>query len=66
MFFVFIRQQMAVGDSQFLRSMIPHHSRAILMCTEASLQDPAIKQLCQAIISSQQREIDQMNAMLRR
>ena len=63
--FVFIRQQAAVGDGQFLRSMIPHHSGAILMCREASLQNAGLKELCQTIISSQQQEIDQMNAILR-
>jgi uncharacterized protein (DUF305 family) len=26
--------QGAVGDDQFLRSMIPHHSGAILMCEQ--------------------------------
>ncbi len=63
--FVFIQHQAAVGDRQFLRSMIPHHSAAILMCREASLHDTQIQRLCQAIISSQQTEIDQMNAILR-
>ena len=64
--FVFIRQQAAVGDRQFIRSMIPHHSSAILMCEQASLQDAEIVKVCEAIVSSQQQEIDQMNAILRR
>jgi len=51
--FVFIRQQTVVGDRQFLRSMIPHHSSAILMCERASIQDPEIRTLCRAIVSSQ-------------
>jgi len=63
--FVFIRQQTGVADQQFLRSMIPHHSGAILMCEEAQLRDPALRRLCADIIASQQREIDQMTAMLR-
>lgn len=63
--FVAIRQQVAIGDSQFLRSMIPHHSGAILMCREAVISDPDLKALCQQIISSQQREIDLMIAKLR-
>jgi uncharacterized protein (DUF305 family) len=62
--FLFIRQQAAVGDRQFLRSMIPHHAGAILMCREAPLRDPEIQALCRAIISSQQSEIDQMKAKL--
>ncbi len=63
-FFVFVRQQSAVSDKQFLRSMIPHHAAAILMCEKANLEDPEIKDLCQAIISGQQAEIDQMKAKL--
>jgi hypothetical protein len=63
-FFLFIRQQSAIGDRQFLRSMIPHHASAILMCNEASISDAGIKRLCQNILSSQQAEIDQMKAML--
>ncbi len=63
--FWFIRQQTAVGDQQFLRSMIPHHGAAILMCEQASIQDPEIQDLCARIISSQQSEIDQMQAKLR-
>lgn len=65
-FFLFIQQQTVVGDRQFLRSMIPHHSAAILMCQDASIQDPEITKLCEAIVSSQQAEINQMRAMLRR
>ena len=63
-FFVFIRQQSAVSDKQFLKSMIPHHASAILMCEKANLQDPEIKELCKSIISGQQAEIDQMKAKL--
>ena len=63
-FFLFIRQQTAISDRQFLRSMIPHHSGAILMCEGASIQDQRIKDLCKTIISGQQSEIDQMRAML--
>ena len=64
--FMFIRQQTAINDTQFLRSMIPHHSGAILMCREASINDPEITALCKNITSSQQREIDQMRAILNR
>ena len=64
--FIFIRQQIAVGDSQFLRSMIPHHSSAILMCQKASITDPEIRDLCKGIISSQSQEIDQMTRLLAR
>jgi hypothetical protein len=64
LFFALIRQQTLISDRQFLRSMIPHHSGAILMCEDASLQDQRIKDLCKEIISSQRREIDQMRTLL--
>jgi len=64
--FALIRTQTTIGDRAFLRSMIPHHSGAVLMCREADLQDPEIKQLCGQIIESQKREIDQMKGMLER
>lgn len=63
-FFLLIRQQTAISDKQFLRSMIPHHAAALLMCENASIQDPEIKELCGAILSSQQEQIDQMRAKL--
>lgn len=65
-FFLLIRQQAAISDKQFLRSMIPHHGGAILMCEQASIVDPEIEELCGTIISGQQTEIDQMKAILQR
>ena len=65
-FFLLIRAQAAISDKQFLRSMIPHHAGAILMCERASIQDPEIQELCGTIIPSQQAEIDQMKAILER
>ena len=61
-----IRDQSLVDDDQFLRSMIPHHSGAVLMCREASIQDAEIKQLCEGIIAGQSSEIDQMKAIQKR
>ena len=63
-FFALIRQQTAVADSQFLRSMIPHHAGAILMCESASINDAEVKELCKNIISGQQAEINKMKAKL--
>lgn len=64
--FVAMRTQGAVGDEQFLRSMIPHHSGAILMCEQAEITDREISALCDQIIESQKQEIAQMKAMLER
>ena len=60
------RTQTPVGDGQFLRSMIPHHSSAILMCQESQLTDPEIIKLCGQIVKSQEEEIAQMKAILAR
>ena len=60
----FIRQQTAITDKQFLKSMIPHHAGAILMCEKATLDDTEIKKLCTSIIKSQQTEIDWMQKKL--
>ncbi len=64
--FVLIRTQTTIGDTAFLRSMIPHHSGAILMCREAQLSDPEVIQLCDSIKRSQRQEIDEMKAILAR
>jgi hypothetical protein len=59
-----IRTQFGVGDRDFLRAMIPHHSAAVLMCGKASLKDPEVKELCRSILTSQQAQIDWMRAKL--
>ncbi|CAN5385917.1 DUF305 domain-containing protein [soil metagenome] len=61
-----MRTQAGVGDQEFLRSMIPHHSGAILMCRQASLKDPEVRGLCDEIVQGQEREIAQMKALLAR
>ena len=54
-FWVLIRQQAAIADRQFLRSMIPHHAGAILMCEKASMTDPGIKELCKPLSPASSR-----------
>jgi len=64
-----MRAQGGVGDRQFVRAMIPHHSGAILMCNRASIRDQEIRDLCfrpNGIVESQTREIAQMKAFLAR
>ncbi|MEP7379243.1 MAG: DUF305 domain-containing protein [Chloroflexota bacterium] len=46
--------------------MIPHHSRAILVCQEADLTDTEIMQLCGQVLEAQQEEITQMEDILDR
>ena len=57
------RSQALIDDGQFIDSMIPHHSGAILMCREAKLADPELKTLCEAIIGAQREEISQMESI---
>ena len=66
LFFAGIRQQTAIGDIQFLKSLIPHHASALLMCNEAPITDTEIQELCKTIVAGQQAEIDQMKTMLAR
>ena len=44
--------------------MIPHHSRAILVCQEAAITAPDIRRLCEQIVSSQREEIRIKTRML--
>ncbi len=59
-----MRTQLVVGNEQFLRSMIPHHSGAVLMCEQATITDPEIVKLCSQIVPAQREEIAQMRALL--
>ena len=64
-----VRTQALVGDKQFVRSMLPHHSGAVLMCSQASLNDPEVRDLCfkpNGIVASQEREIAEMKQILKR
>ncbi|WBB91062.1 DUF305 domain-containing protein [Verrucosispora sp. WMMC514] len=62
--FAAVRTEPFVGNEAFLKSMIPHHSRAILVCQESQITDPEIIRLCDQIVRSQQEEIDQMKKIL--
>lgn len=54
------RSQALIDDHQFVKSMIPHHSGAILMCRQASLTDQELISLCREIMEAQRAEITQM------
>lgn len=64
--FLATRSQALIDDRQFIDSMIPHHSGAILMCRQASLSDRELMQLCDEIEAAQRREIEQMQAISNR
>ena len=64
--FAATRSQTLIHDRQFIDSMIPHHSGAILMCREAALSDPELVALCEEIIEAQRSEIEQMEQIQER
>ena len=64
--FMGTRTQALIGDDQFIASMIPHHSGAILMCREAQLTDEELVRLCGQIERAQRDEIKQMEAIAAR
>lgn len=64
--FAATRAQALIDDRQFVDSMIPHHSGAILMCREADLRDAELVALCGEIIAAQRAEIDQMERIAQR
>lgn len=61
-----LRTQTPVGDKQYMKAMIPHHSSAIMTSKNADITDPEVKKLSISIIESQEREIAQMKAILNR
>lgn len=64
LFWALLRSEAGVGDRQFLRAMIPHHSAAVQMCEKSSLTDSRVRGLCQQIVASQEREIALMKTLL--
>jgi hypothetical protein len=63
---VLLRFQTLIGDVQYMRAMIPHHSSAILTSQRATLNDPDVKELSRKIIEAQEREISEMKALIER
>lgn len=59
-----VRSQATVDDVAWMRAMIPHHSIAILTSRRAHIEDPRVRKLADEIISSQEREIGQMKALI--
>ncbi len=61
-----LRTQTPVGDIQYMKAMIPHHSSAIMTSKNANIKDAEVRKLADSIIKSQEKEINQMNKILRR
>ncbi|CAM4239231.1 DUF305 domain-containing protein [Vreelandella rituensis] len=58
------RTQALIGDVDFMKSMIPHHSIAINNSRRASISDPRVRELADQIIAAQVREIAEMKLLL--
>lgn len=61
-----LRTQTPVGDIQYMKAMIPHHSSAIMTSKNANIKDAEVRKLADSIIKSQEKEINQMNKILKR
>ena len=59
-----LRSQTTVQDISYMKAMIPHHSIAILTSKRAHISDPRVRQLADEIIKAQEREIDEMKALI--
>ncbi len=60
-----IREQVSVGDEQFVKGMIPHHAAALLMSEKANLTDPELIKLQKNILETQSQEIELMKRKLK-
>jgi hypothetical protein len=61
-----LRTQTPIGDIQYMKAMIPHHSSAIMTSKNANIEDPEVKKLSEEIIQSQEKEIAQMKKIISR
>ena len=59
-----VRSQETVQDVAWMKAMIPHHSIAILTSERAEISDPRVRELANAIIEAQRREIEEMEALI--
>lgn len=61
-----VRSQATVGQTSYMRAMIPHHSIAILTSRRAQITDPEVRRLADDIIAAQEREIAEMRYLIRK
>ena len=60
-----VRSQVTVDDSSWMSAMIPHHSIAILTSDRAKIKDKRVQKLATNIIEAQEREIKEMQWLLK-
>jgi hypothetical protein len=59
-----VRSQATVSDVDYMEGMIPHHSIAILTSERAGIEDARVRELADAIIEAQRREIKEMEWLI--
>jgi len=59
-----VRSQATVEDRSYMRAMIPHHSIAILTSERSNIADVRVRELADEIITSQEREIAEMEWLI--
>lgn len=59
-----VRSQSTVGDVEYMKAMIPHHSIAIMTSERAQITDPRVRKLADEIIAAQRREISEMKYLI--
>ena len=64
LFLFLARSQTTVDDQAYMKAMIPHHSFALLTNRRAKISDPRVRELADAIIEAQVKEIAQMELLL--
>lgn len=59
-----VRSQDTISDQAWQKAMIPHHSIAILTSERAHIEDRRVRELADAIIKAQRREIKEMKWLI--
>ena len=59
-----VRSQDTVSDQAWQKAMIPHHSIAILTSERAHIEDKRVRELADAIIKAQRKEIKEMQWLI--
>jgi len=57
------RDQSLIGDTDFMKSMIPRHSIAINNARKATIRDPRVRKLADGIIEAQVKKIAEMKML---
>lgn len=58
------RSQLLIGDVDFMKAMIPHHSIAINNARKADIRDPRVRYLADRITRDQVKEIAEMKMLI--